>query len=294
MKTYSIQMTSILSGVSADCIRAWERRYGAIVPERERGRRIFDDEDITRLLMLKELSSFGNPISSVARLTDEELTTLCKEHGLNLTLKNLGETIQSKDSKECLEYMLLALESKRTDILLHELNKASEEYNSRDFSIGVMSHLMEFFFNSSLSDLHKKAVVGIFKSLMLRKISQNKRNDFKAVVGFVPGEKNELKALMAAMILSHHGYQVTYLEPAAEPEMMTEAARLTGAKLIFYETDIEANPLTFYCDRFRTSSWKGHLILGGSSSQDSLTDDNGLKITMINGLVPLDVKLKNI
>lgn len=287
-------MTSILSGVSADCIRAWERRYGAIVPERDRGRRIFDDEDVTRLLMLKELSSFGNPISSVARMTDEELSKLCQELGLNLAVKSLHEPIESKDAKESLEYILLALESKRIDILLHELNKASDEYNARDFSIGVMSHLMGIFFNSNLSDIHKRTMIGIFKSVMMRKLYQNKRTDLSAVVGFVSGEKNELKALMAAMVLSHHGYTVTYLEPASDVDMMIEAARVTGAKVMFYETDLEANKFSFYCERFRTSSWKGHLFLGSHSSQDTLSDDNGLKISLIHGLAPLDVKLKNL
>lgn len=294
MKTYSIQMTSLLSGVSADCIRAWERRYGAIVPDRDKGRRIFDDEDVTRLLMLKELSSLGNPISSVAKLTDMELTNLCQELGLNLAVKNLHEPIQSKDSKGSLEYLLLALESKRMDILLHELNKASDDFNSRDFSIGVMSHLMEIFFNSNLSDVHKKTLVGIFKSIMLKKISQHKRSELSAVVGFVPGEKNELKALMAAMVLTHYGYQVNYLEATADIEVVIEAAKFTGSKVMFYETDIQVNRFSYYCERFRTNSWKGNVILGGTSTQDALSDDNGLKISMINGLTPLEGKLKNL
>lgn len=287
-------MTSLLSGVSADCIRAWERRYGAIVPDRDKGRRIFDDEDVTRLLMLKELSSLGNPISSVAKLTDMELTNLCQELGLNLAVKNLHEPIQSKDSKGSLEYLLLALESKRMDILLHELNKASDDFNSRDFSIGVMSHLMDIFFNSNLSDVHKKTLVGIFKSIMLKKISQHKRSELSAVVGFVPGEKNELKALMAAMVLTHYGYQVNYLEATADIEVVIEAAKFTGSKVMFYETDIQVNHFSYYCERFRTNSWKGNVILGGTSTQDALSDDNGLKISMINGLTPLEGKLKNL
>lgn len=287
-------MTSILSGVSADCIRAWERRYGAIVPERDRGRRIFKDQDVTRLLMLKELSAIGNPISSVAKLNDEELTNLCRELGLSLSLKNLGEPVQSKDSKGSLEYILLALESKRVDILLHELNKASDEFNPRDFSMGVMSHLMEIFFSSSLTEMHKKTLVGIFKSLMIKKIVQQKRTDLSAVVGYVPGDKNELKALMSAMILTHHGYNVVYLEPTVDLEMVIEAAKITDSKIIFYETDIQTKRFSHYCERFKANTWKGQLILGGASSHESLSDDNGLKISMIHGLLPLDGKLKNL
>lgn len=287
-------MTSLLSGVSADCIRAWERRYGAIVPDRDKGRRIFDDEDVTRLLMLKELSSLGNPISSVAKLTDIELTNLCNELGLSLALKNLHEPIQSKDPKSSLEYILLALESKRMDILLHELNKASDEFNARDFSIGVMSHLMEKFFNANLSETNKKAMAGILKSIMLRKISQYKRSDLSAVVGFAPGEKNEMKALMAALVLTHHGYYVHYLEAVPEVEVLIAVSNLSGSKLIFFETDIQTNLISHYCERFRTNYWKGHLILGGPSTPNYLADDNGLKISMIHGLVPLDVKLKNL
>lgn len=294
MKTYSIQMTSILSGVSPDCIRAWERRYGAINPERDKGRRIFNDEDVGRLLMLKELSSLGNPISSVAKLSDQELTQLCTELGLQLSGKIINATIPHKDSTACLEYILLALGAQRFDILLHELNKAADEFNARDFSVGVMSHVVEAFFHSGLSDLKKEALFGIIKSVVLKKLLLHSNGESNVVIGFVGDKKNELKALLASLILVHNGKRVAYFEINHRLDVLLEAGSISQAKILYIETGADSKNLSFYRERLQSSSWSGHLILGGVNSQDAHYEESGIKISMVNGLVPLEEKLKNL
>ncbi len=68
---------SELTGLRSDTIRAWERRYNAIQPQRTAGNtRKFSDEDIRRLTLLRQLTDFGLSIGTVAPLDMRQLEQL--------------------------------------------------------------------------------------------------------------------------------------------------------------------------------------------------------------------------
>ena len=49
-----IQVVARRTGTSSDVIRAWERRYNAVVSERtQTNRRLYTDDDIEKLTLLK-------------------------------------------------------------------------------------------------------------------------------------------------------------------------------------------------------------------------------------------------
>lgn len=71
---YRIGTVSKLTGVDPHTIRAWERRYGAIVPKRtDGGTRLYGDEDVRRLRLLKAVTDAGDAIGVVANLEDGDL-----------------------------------------------------------------------------------------------------------------------------------------------------------------------------------------------------------------------------
>jgi DNA-binding transcriptional MerR regulator len=73
-QTYRIGAVARLTGISVDRLRAWERRYAVVETRRtESLGRIYTREDVERLTMIKQLVDLGNPISSVAPLTDDQL-----------------------------------------------------------------------------------------------------------------------------------------------------------------------------------------------------------------------------
>ena len=73
-RTYQIGTVSSLTGIDAHTIRAWERRYGAIKPMRsDSGRRLYSDETVERLQLLKGLVDCSEAISKIAALPDDEL-----------------------------------------------------------------------------------------------------------------------------------------------------------------------------------------------------------------------------
>ena len=84
-KYFNIQMAAELSGLSAHTIRAWEKRYQALTPERaENGRRLYSNREVERLTVLSQLTRLGSSIGQIARLPDEELNEIY----LNKTIIN--------------------------------------------------------------------------------------------------------------------------------------------------------------------------------------------------------------
>ena len=82
-QTYRIGAVSRLTGVPADTLRVWERRYDVVVPMRTAsGTRLYGPEDVGRLSLIKQLVDRGDAISSVAGLSMEQLRERLRGSGL--------------------------------------------------------------------------------------------------------------------------------------------------------------------------------------------------------------------
>src|SRR5271166_5946292 len=77
--SYPIQVVVRETGLSAHVLRVWEKRYGAVVPQRTATqRRAYSESDVHRLKLLRQATLLGHPIGSVAGLPDEALEALVK------------------------------------------------------------------------------------------------------------------------------------------------------------------------------------------------------------------------
>lgn len=77
---HPIAVVADRTGLSQDVLRVWERRYGAVTPERGAGgQRVYTDADIERLGLLAAATRGGRSISQVARLTTDEVAALVGE-----------------------------------------------------------------------------------------------------------------------------------------------------------------------------------------------------------------------
>lgn len=81
---YKIGAVANLTGLPVETIRTWERRYELITPHRtESGMRLYSREDVRRLQMIKELSSQGEAVSSLSKLSGEQLHARLYQHAAN-------------------------------------------------------------------------------------------------------------------------------------------------------------------------------------------------------------------
>ena len=71
---YPIGVVARLTGIHPETLRIWERRYGVVKPDRSgRGSRLYAQEDIHRLTLIKTLVDAGHAVSIVAPLSTAAL-----------------------------------------------------------------------------------------------------------------------------------------------------------------------------------------------------------------------------
>jgi DNA-binding transcriptional MerR regulator/methylmalonyl-CoA mutase cobalamin-binding subunit len=70
-RRYTIRSACALTGINANTLRSWERRYGLIRPERTpKGYRLYSAHDLDRLSRIQRVLERGVPISRVAAHVD--------------------------------------------------------------------------------------------------------------------------------------------------------------------------------------------------------------------------------
>jgi DNA-binding transcriptional MerR regulator len=66
---YRIGAVSKTTGIPVSTLRIWETRYGAFSPVKTEGKqRLFAEHDVSKALLLKQLSQNGHGISTIANL----------------------------------------------------------------------------------------------------------------------------------------------------------------------------------------------------------------------------------
>jgi MerR family transcriptional regulator, light-induced transcriptional regulator len=73
---YPIGAVAVLTGLTVDTLRAWERRHRVVTPSRDERGRVYDDADVRRLQLVAAAVSRGHPIRRLARLDEDALTAL--------------------------------------------------------------------------------------------------------------------------------------------------------------------------------------------------------------------------
>jgi len=80
-----------LTGISSHTLRKWESRYAAVVPVRtESGRRLYTQQQVRKLVRLRDLIRQGHQIGQLSALSEVELEALAEERPTASTLAQAG------------------------------------------------------------------------------------------------------------------------------------------------------------------------------------------------------------
>lgn len=280
MQYFNIQVASQLSGVASATIRAWEKRYNAVVPERaENKHRLYSETDIEKLAVLYSLTELGQSIGKVAHL---ELADL-KEVYTRLMHRPYDEkhVVTPNHEKIDVEKMLgsffLALSAYKLDIISHELEKARSTLSPRELCLNILIPLFQEIGNKvsrsemSIAQEHTlSALVRFYLGQMIGQHYQKTllRNDL-ILITTPEGELHEIGILGSALLCVHYGIKIIYLGSNLPAESLAEAANALNPKAILLGVTREdlTNHLTI--DNY-LNSLKSHLtcnpnlMLGGN------------------------------
>jgi MerR family transcriptional regulator, light-induced transcriptional regulator len=234
--SYAMRIAVQATGLTADTIRKWQQRHGAIAPGRTAGNsRRFTARDIRRLQLLKQLTERGHPIREVARLPEHEL-----EHLLAPSAEAAAGTAAER-ADAFAEYRsdyLAALERYDLRAAGETLARAATLLQPTEFALRVTAPLLREvgmrWAHGRTTVAQEHAVSAQLRGLLslalhLRTTQPGSR---RVLVATPEGHRHEFGALIGAIQAAGHGLEPIYLGPDVPEAELVQAAEASRATVL--------------------------------------------------------------
>lgn len=208
------------TGIGADTLRKWERRYGVLRPNRTTGgQRRYDERDVARVEWLRDRLAEGFRISEAAALlADDAATTTSSASGLRDAIVAAVSDPDARQLTALVEqaFTLNDVETAVEEIVAPALRTVGDRWREGAECIAE-EHLLSEAVRSRLRVLladRRHAVRGT------------------AVLACAPGERHELGLLALAVLLQADGWLAVYLGADAPVESSIALAGRMGADVL--------------------------------------------------------------
>jgi len=248
---YNIKSVSLQTGLPPVTLRAWERRYKILDPQRaENGYRLYSEKDVALLSWLKGRLEAGLTISSaVADLKSYTRRGLSPEVALEKTepapkkqaskpvsffVKQLHDTLVAHNENSASAIFEKALSSFELttlfeSVLIPVLVQIGEDWFSGRITVAT-EHFASAFMRSKLMSIYQSLPAKNLQSYLM--------------VGSAPEELHEIGSLMVAILLREAGFKVEYLGPDLPLEDLAFYAKDQKPRMIILSATIkESIPL---------------------------------------------------
>ncbi len=239
---YPMRVVSRLTGLSADTIRVWERRYGAVAPDRTDGnKRRYTGGHVRRLVLLRRATELGHSIGQIVQLSDQELRRVIGESSPDIGSQvSLYAAIVEDYLKAIFEYDVRRAESilTRTAAILPPMTLTLEVI------VPLMRRVGEAWNADQLRISHEHIISGQLRSLLgtLMRHEQPASGASRIIVATPPGHLHEFGAIIGAFMAAGRGFEPIYLGTHMPLEEIAEAAEQSGAVLVLLSIARDCEP----------------------------------------------------
>jgi methanogenic corrinoid protein MtbC1 len=235
---HSIAVISRRTGISQLVLRAWERRYEAVVPARtETGRRKYTDLDLEKLILLSRLTSGGHRIGDIATLSLDELKQLAKEFPIEVEAP-ASPMREASSVGELMEEAFDAIANLDGHGLESVLDRALIDLSKPDLRgkllVPMLEEIGKKWQEGELRVAHEHMASSIVTTFLSSLNSRYQVAPGAPVVAVTTpaGQMHELGALLAAGHAYESGWDVLYLGPNMPAEELASAVRNRGAQAV--------------------------------------------------------------
>lgn len=236
---HPIRVVAQRTGLTPDVLRAWEKRYSVVEPERtESGQRLYTDHDVERLRLLRRATEAGRPISRVAGLEIEQLAALVEEDegarrraersrmsalegAAAAAVTAALESVRSMDGERLERDLLRSAVHVGRGVFLEQVAAPLMRQVGDEWHAGLLGVAQE---HLATATLHRAV------SWLLGATTGRERN--LVVVATPPGQRHEMGALLCAAVAVDEGWRVMYLGCDVPGEEIGRAAAETEAALV--------------------------------------------------------------
>lgn len=273
---YRIQSAAKQAGVSTQLLRAWERRYGLVEPQRTGSRyRLYSEDDVAVLRGAKALVDDGLRIAEVARMPREELRRAAMSTPRNEAAEGVGafpgfldtalEAVVALDA-QALERILFRAGGMGTlparelceRVLLPLLREIGKRWEEKRLSVAA-----EHF---------GSAIVRARLQALAVSEARHRPTAQKVVCACPDGEMHEGGLLAFAVHAASSGLEVLYLGADTPIEEILATAEATGARTIALSLTRPLRKPLLGKLVSRLSAWKSgrgerRVLLGGTAAE---------------------------
>lgn len=294
-----LNMKAVLrqTGLTADRLRVWERRYGAVRPARnDKGRRVYSDSEIQRIKLLALLVEQGHSIGTVANLSDEEL------------LNRAGNSAHSKVSVGSeINELIESLARFDLEKIRCQLGLLRYTISPREFAFEVIPQIM-FFVGKSVDAgiftiAHEHALSEILQGHLKRIYDDLSELDGLRDEGTFlfctrEGDPHDFGLLMAAIAARSAGLRTHYVGKNLPVSALAEAVHKLKPRAIVLgmakiPQDQEKIGAQEYLDIIHTNvNEKTEIWIGGSAAQFLKRPQSKRTIFIFETIADLESKLK--
>lgn len=238
---HPIGYVSRASGLSTHTIRAWENRYGAVRPIRSSGnQRLYSQEDIYRLVLMRRATKSGYGISHIAGLDTEKLEQLADREltaRRNLPAANTIDA-RSDAADRYVEKCLTAVAALDENALELSLERAAVELPRMvllsDVIVPVMREVGRRWSRGTLKVVNEHLASNVIQFFLwdLLRTSVRPGAHPTMVVAAPVGQWCQVGALMAAVVAADQGLDVHFLGANLPAEEIITGAEKLGAAYV--------------------------------------------------------------
>jgi DNA-binding transcriptional MerR regulator len=257
-------------GVSAELLRAWERRYGVLQPRRtEGGFRLYSAVDEERVRAMLRHVEAGVPAAEAARLALAETPASGNAvlpprlEALAAALREALDRFDEPAANLALDRLLAAftIETVLRDVLVPYLHELGERWERGDASVAQEHYA---------SNLLRGRLLGLARGW-------GRRSGPTTVLACAPGELHDLPLIVFGLVLARRASGVTFLGPDTPVDTVADLARDLETRLVVVSATTPGR-LTSVRRELRELARSVPVALAGAGASEALAERIGARL----------------
>ena len=288
---YTIKYVSQRTGLTPHVIRAWEKRYQAVVPQRSpKNRRLYSDGDVKRLQLLKKITDAGHTISQVADLSTDDLSDLAQREGPAISrvakpyppaARQQGTDLYYRESLSA----VLNLDPEELELIYGRgLIDLTRPQLLGEVIVPLFQEIGELWRNGSLKIVNEHMATSVTRTFLLNMLRTTQVSDSapRIVIATTAGQWHDIGALIVALKAAEYGWQVVYYGPNLPAEEIAAGVKQSRARAVAVSIThlLDPHPLIEELRKLRRYVDKDvALFIGGQGIRDQMQilDETGAK-----------------
>jgi len=276
---FPIGFVSSQTGLSPHVIRAWERRYQAVMPKRSNSRRrLYHQADIERLLLLKRAIQLGHRISTIAGLQNRALKDLI--HAISNSPEatpgsfQAAFPIESGDTVDACMDAVATLNGMELNRLLRQATVTFSRYELLEKIVRpLMDRVGRRWSRGVLRIVHAQGASAVVHAHLVRMLEDPADSGEKRsciLIATPAGQRCCLGALAVCILAQDHGWQPIFLGTDLPAEEIAAACAILGPQMIALSITCRIDDRFMAKELIRLAGFLDGqciLVVGGRASQ---------------------------